>query len=248
MAEAKSRVIAVHKKAFTPLLSKKRTWYDDAGLEVIQGEGTEVTTPVVEPVVPPVPGKVVERQEPNMVDVDALDDQGHRKYFEKTYVTDLREENRTSRQARETAENKLAALEQAGAVDKAAKLTENEEFQELAETYRLELETLRGQYAQAEFANMQSVIGSEYNLPPEISKRLQGKNREELVTDAQALAAVFVKSKTQQESQGITPVPDGSPPPARDDASRRGEYFSGANADPDVFRFDPDNLRFHGKD
>ena len=239
MAEATLQIKAA-KRHFLPLLSITRKWYA-ASDTPIEGEGEGDTTPVT-----PTPTSAPPPQ-PNMVDVNSVDADGKRLFFEQEYVAELRDESKGHRLALETAQAEVATLKQADTDRQAAKLTEDNQWQELAELRNTELTDLKGKLAQAEFTGLQGAIGAEYNLPVELHGRLQGTTRDEIVADAQRLAAMFVQTKQNPESQGITPVPDSSPPPARDDEARAYEYFKGGE-ESGIFKVDPDNLRFFGKD
>lgn len=245
MAEATLQIKAA-KREFLPLLSTTRKWYDAASNdEPIEGEGNDGTNP---PTPTPTPAPASQQPLPeNLVNVNAEDSEGNRLFFERDYVTSLRDESKTNRLQAEAAEAKLVTLQQAETDRKAADLTENKKWEDLAELRNTELTDLRSKLAQAEFTGLQSAIGAEYNLPAELHGRLQGTTRDEIVEDAQRLAAMFVQSKTKPESQGITPVPDSSPPPARDDTARSEEYFKGGEKS-GIFTVDPDNLRFFGKE
>ena len=235
------RPIVAQKRNYTPLLIKRRYWYD------IEGGGTEEQ--ITEDDKPPVTPVPKPPKKDSLVNFDETDEEGRRLYFDRDYVSNLREESKGYRTNLEQVQSELERLQQEQTDRKTAELTEKEQFKELADTYRQELETLKSQYAQMEFSALQATIGSEYGLPQEIYERLRGESRDELVEDAQRLAALWVGKGRQQpkEPGSVTPTPGGPAPPARDDAARHSEYF-GDSESSGIFKVDPNNLRFFGKD
>ena len=203
MAEATLQIKAV-KREFLPLLSKTRKWYDAASNdEPIEGEGEGGTTPVTPTPTPAPPSKQPLTE--NLVNVNAEDSEGNRLFFERDYVTGLRDESKTHRLQAEVAEAKLATLQQTETDRKAAELTANNKWQELAELRNAELAGLKTQLAQAEFTGLQTLIGNEYKLPAAIHDRLVGTTREEIVADAQRMAVLFSKRHKIPNLRGLPP-------------------------------------------
>lgn len=73
----------------------------------------------------------------------------------------------------------------------AAKLAEQGEFKQLAETAASERDALKAQLAARDHADLQRTVAAEHHLPAEAASRLQGANRAELETDAKNLAKLL---------------------------------------------------------
>lgn len=79
------------------------------------------------------------------------------------------------------------------AAAEAAKLAEQGEFKKLAETAQAERDALKATLTQRDHTDLQRTIAAEHGLPAEMASRLQGETREELVTDAKALAKLVAQ-------------------------------------------------------
>jgi hypothetical protein len=71
------------------------------------------------------------------------------------------------------------------------RLTEQGEFKALAEAAQKERDTLAAQLAQRDHLDLQRAVAAEHKLPADLATRLQGTTRDELVTDAKALAKLL---------------------------------------------------------
>ncbi len=246
--------IRTSKRNFLPLLSARRTWFDGEGDPPVTPPA-EPTTPVNDPVVNVLnEDKTVfdsgknQTQQDELVDFNATDAEGKRLYFEQQYVSDLRNESRQHRETAESNQRELDKLKQDKVDAEATSLTEKEEYKELSENYKQQLETMQQTLLQQEHNALMTKVAAKFNLPDALIGRLVGITEAELEADAQTMAALFVQQKQQPNAgQGVSPAPDATPP-VRGDTDRRGEYFAQAEDSPGIFRTSGKHLQFFKED
>lgn len=217
-------------------LSKRRLWYADEPL------ATSAPTPQA-----PAP-----EAEKSSGAVDSGVDEEKPKTFDESYVKELRAENANWRKQTRELENRLKALEGEQNQKHEAELKEQAKWQELAEKREAKLREIETAHANELLKIQRQVVAARYTdrLPksddPEndavaiFASRLQGSTLEELQQDAEKLIAVFgIQPVTQQpapnaqaRSQNTTTAAPGGQPVGRTDATRKGEYFGGANTSP----------------
>lgn len=159
------------------------------------------------------------------------------KSFDEGYVKELRAENADWRKKTRDLEKRLKEIEDAQTQKHDAELKEQAKWQELAEKRESELKQLQADLATERLNGIRMRVGSELKLPPALVARLQGATEDEIRADATALAKELGLDKpaetTQQaRSQNTTTAAPGGQPVGRTDATRKGEYFGGANTSP----------------
>ncbi len=107
----------------------------------------------------------------------------------------MRQENAKHRTEKQKA---LKAQEQA----KQKALEEQGEYQQLNEELKDKVLELTSAAQAAELARMRTEIAHKHNLSPELAKRLQGENEEEMEADAKALLAAIPKPQAQTATDG----------------------------------------------
>jgi hypothetical protein len=171
------------------------------------------------------------------------------KTYDETYVKELRKENATHRTKARELEARLAELENASKAAEDKKLAEQNEWKTLAEKRAAELDAERQKFAQERLDLLRGNVAARYasrlvkpdgeDVDPvaEFAKRLSGSTVDELVADAEKLIKLFgapaaASADPARSRPTTTPAPDGQPRAGRDDTTRKGEYFGGANTSP----------------
>jgi hypothetical protein len=171
------------------------------------------------------------------------------KTFDEAYVKELRTEAAKHRKEKQELAERLAALETASKQQEEKKLTEQQEWQKLAEKRAAELEAMKAELANERLNFLRTALGAEYKLPPAIAKRLAGSTEDELRADAKAIAAELKLDQpatepakpepqaptaqsanpfTPARSQVTAPTPGGSSVGETDDQRRARLYKRGA--------------------
>lgn len=157
-------------------------------------------------------------------DVNAGEATASAKMFDEAYVKELRTEAAKYRKEKQETERRLAELEAASKQQEEKKLTEQQEWQKLAEKRAAELEAMKAELANERLNFLRTAIGNEYKLPPAIAKRLTGSNEDELRADAKAIAAELKLDQPATEP----PKPEAAPAPSQ--PAQSGNLFTPARS------------------
>ena len=148
-----------------------------------------MSTPVIDPIVPPVVPVVIPPIVPDVppvVDPPAVDDMASLPDWAQKQIKDLRTENADRRTRATTAENAL----------KAAKTPE-------------EFATALAEWTTKNNDLERALVGSQFQLPDALTALLQGTSREEMETHAKALQLLLAAPPaTGDLSGGLTPLSD----------------------------------------
>lgn len=153
---------------------------------------------------PPSPSAPVQATDANAGEATAS-----AKMFDEAYVKELRTEAAKYRKEKQETERRLAELEAASKQQEEKKLTEQQEWQKLAEKRAAELEAMKAELANERLNFLRTAIGTEFKLPPVIARRLTGSTEDELRADAKAIAAEMKLDQPATEP----PKPEAAPAP-----------------------------------
>lgn len=144
------------------------------------------------------------------------------------YIKQLRSENASRRNEAKEVKQQLEQLTTAQQQAEAAKLAEQQKWQELYEREKAEREKLLTDYQAAQLNTLRTNIASEFGLSPKLAARLQGADEDSLRADAAALAELIPGSSAAADNQmqqarsrqTTSAVPDGKPTRETDDQRR----------------------------
>jgi hypothetical protein len=175
------------------------------------------------------------------------------KTFDEAYVKELRAEAAKHRKEKQEIADRLAALETSSKQQEEKKLTEQQEWQKLAEKRAAELEAMKSEMESIRLGSLRTMIGVEFKLPAVIAKLLTGANEDEIRANAKAIAtelkldqpaieppkpeaaqtsAQSVSPFTPARSQTTAPVPGGQVSGETDEQRRARLYKRGAANSP----------------
>lgn len=165
------------------------------------------------------------------------------KVFTADYVKELREEAKAHRLKVRELEDAMAKLTSTQKEAEEKKLTEQQQWQELAQKRADEIAEMKAQLEAERQGRLRLEVATEYGLPPVLAARLQGKTKEELAADAEQLKALVPPAAPVTPAPEEKPVPKantttqvpGGPTAVDREAQLKAKYFGGPAESP-MFR------------
>lgn len=123
--------------------------------------------------------------------------------FPRSYVEELREENKQRRIEAKQAQEQLEKLEARLKAQETQKLEEQNNFKELYEQQKQEVQSYKEKVNSMQQQVLKAQVASQYGLPPKLAERLSGSSLEELEADAKELSTLIPQSTRRTSTASV---------------------------------------------